>query len=345
MGWILWLRNRKTRPPSDESSGYGIHSFDTDPSAVPCPPVRIVDNRTFVLGLDHLYRETIKGHERTELLTCARTTAGVLGVGPADVPIEGYYSDDEQLTDYVRLMRALQMTTDAARPRVEHLPEFHRLLDVVSSPIFGPPKFDGHLLPNGTDPLSQALLNLDSWSVSGLAEESRRIAHESDDISLVGLAARTGDAVLIAATRESVVLYAAFVLGMKSRPETPRYSWEVDDELSRHAMRFVKSFNALLGESLPLPGASNANVYFEASCLNKIHQRCVRIGADMMKANHYHWAIRRTDSGTLEVDDFWDSRIWTTQMYRAKCGLRPVFTLGSLRDVELGVPPSPPARS
>ena len=36
------------------------------------PDQRIVDNRVFLLGLDELYRETMKTHERNELLRCAK---------------------------------------------------------------------------------------------------------------------------------------------------------------------------------------------------------------------------------------------------------------------------------
>jgi hypothetical protein len=59
----------------------------------------VVDNRVFLLGLDELYRESMKTHERSELLICARETADALSVAPADVPIEGYYTEDEALTN------------------------------------------------------------------------------------------------------------------------------------------------------------------------------------------------------------------------------------------------------
>jgi hypothetical protein len=59
---------------------------------------RVVNNRVFLLGLDELYRESMKRHERGELLGCARETTSVLSVTPADVPIEGYYAENEGLT-------------------------------------------------------------------------------------------------------------------------------------------------------------------------------------------------------------------------------------------------------
>lgn len=51
---------------------------------------RIVDNRTFLLGLDYLYRNAMKRHECGELLRCARHVAAALRVAPAAVPVEGY---------------------------------------------------------------------------------------------------------------------------------------------------------------------------------------------------------------------------------------------------------------
>jgi len=58
----------------------------------------VVDNRVFLLGLDQLYRERVKRHESTELLTCARAVAARLNVAPAAVPIEGYYTETKELS-------------------------------------------------------------------------------------------------------------------------------------------------------------------------------------------------------------------------------------------------------
>jgi hypothetical protein len=55
------------------------------------PVVRLeVDNRTFLLGLDELYRSAMKAREGTELLGCAEQVVNALGVVPAEVPVEGY---------------------------------------------------------------------------------------------------------------------------------------------------------------------------------------------------------------------------------------------------------------
>src|SRR4029079_15725650 len=83
------------------------------------PELRVVDNRVFLLGLDELYREAMKSHERGELRDAARSVASALDLDPAkgrDDPVEGYYTEDARLTEYFRLMRSLQAVDDRRRP-------------------------------------------------------------------------------------------------------------------------------------------------------------------------------------------------------------------------------------
>lgn len=54
----------------------------------------VVGNGVFVLGLDNLYRQRMKEHERDELLRCARTACAALGVAPETGPVEAYYVED-----------------------------------------------------------------------------------------------------------------------------------------------------------------------------------------------------------------------------------------------------------
>ncbi len=65
------------------------------------------------------------------LLKCARRVAEALNATPADVPVEGYYAEDAQLTEYFRLVRTLQHVDDGATSLVDSLPEFQRLRDVT----------------------------------------------------------------------------------------------------------------------------------------------------------------------------------------------------------------------
>jgi hypothetical protein len=277
----------------------------------------VVDNRVFLLGLDERYRDAMKKQERGQLLECAERVAAALHQPPADVLVEGYYAEEPVLTKYFRLLRALQRVPLSREAEVEQLPEFQRLLAVTSSPIFGSPVGE-YLLPIGRDPLSTALyaVPMADWSVPRLTAEAARLARQSDDISLVGLAARAEDPVVLAALRESVVLYAEIVLGRA--PVVPRYEyvWDVDPALAEAACRFVDAFNALFGKELPAPTAQNAELYWNACEESEVVGRCVRIGQSLPPTRYYHWAVRQDAEGQLSVHEFWNDEIVTTEQYR-----------------------------
>jgi len=279
---------------------------------------RIVTDRIFLLGLDRLYREAMKTHEREELLWCARSVARELDVAPADVPVEGYYAEEEPLTEYFRLMRALQKADANVAPRVASLLPFQRLLAVTSAPLYGHPVFNGRLLPAGRDPLTQALDDTKpDWALETLVAAAGRVARESDDISLVGLAARAQDAVVLAATRESVILYAGKSIGGMTIPRPIEYTWAVDEDMSRHARRFIDAFNELFDERLPAPDSANAEPYWRACRDNRIHCRCVHLGWDdrTQPVSHYHWVILEDSMAGYDVRDFWSAELWTTARY------------------------------
>jgi len=214
--------------------------------------VHVVDDVVFLLGLDHLYTNAIRRHEGTELLACARHVAsalrlprdGALGAAAA----EGYYTQDAGLAEYFGLVRSFQEVNEARAREVEHLPEFQRLLAVSSSPLFGVPRREGKLLPVGRDPLSLALhRTAPDWRAAQLVSVARTLAIESDDCSLVGLAAMHGDPVVLAALRESVVLYAEAVL-IIGLPQV-EFAWRVSPTLTERASRFVRTFRPIRGRS------------------------------------------------------------------------------------------------
>ncbi len=284
---------------------------------------RIVDNRVFLLGLDKMYRRAMMRHEEDELLTCARRVATVLAVSPAAVPVEGYYTENKRLTEYFLLMRALQTVPAERAPSVAALPEFTRLLAIASSPLYGIPSQQGKLLPAGYDALARALKETAPvWTVEGLVAAAGSYARATDDFSLAGLAARAGDAVVLAALRESVVLYQLVELGSAMMPRIEEkyvYVWKVDQDLAGQARKFIDTFNELCGEHLPGPDAKEAESYWHACACNEIRGRCVRIGrdTDVSPPQNYHWAIYNSDSETLAVHEFWHPELWTTQRYRA----------------------------
>lgn len=276
----------------------------------------VVDNRVFLLALDHLYREAMKRHERVELLSCARQVASALHLTPLAVPVEGYYAGDEQLTEYFRLMRTLQQVDEERRPAVAGLQAFRRLDQVTSAPLFGRPQPEGKLFAVGRDALSQALLRTQPpWTIARITIAARAAAQELDDISLVGLAARLEDAVVLAALRESVVLYAQ--LGWIDTPPAT-IEWQVDDDLAELAARFIDAFNALFGERLPPPVVEETHRYWRAYEDVKVVGRCVRLGSDdtQLPIRHYHWVICFGPDGQLTVHEFWHHEVWTTARYR-----------------------------
>ena len=277
--------------------------------------VRVVTDRVFLLGLDEMYRTAMKFHERRELLACARAVAKEIAAPPYEGPVEGYYSEDAELTEYFRLMRALQ-NVRAPASVASSKPQLARLVEVTSSPLFGKAKFRRFILPQGLDPLGTALDSVRPWSVPALVEGAYAIVVESDDFSLVGLACFAKDAVVITALRETMVLYALVMTGSGQAAPKPEYVWRVDPRIVERARKFVGTFNALFDEVLPDPVEESAADYFEAFMENRIAGRCVRIGKSPDGDSHYHWAIRRGGDGELAVEEFWASEIWTTQRYR-----------------------------
>lgn len=284
----------------------------------------IVDDRVFLLGLDDLYRRAMMRHESTELLACARRVARELGVSPAAVPVEGYYVASAQLTEYFRLIRALQTLNRTSASQMAKSRELRRLQTVLSAPLFGRAVQGDALLPGARDSLSDAVEESGAdpagWTVASLVALASARARATGDISLVGLAALVGDAVVLAASRESMVLYA--LSGATAAPpmeELPgvMYVWRVTEELARRASRFVSTFNALFADALPEPIAGNAKLFFDAADQDAIVGRCVCLGQTTSPPRFYHWAIRRRPDGTSEVEEFWASEIWTTARYRS----------------------------
>ena len=281
------------------------------------PVVRVIDDRTMVLGLDHLYRESMKEVEAGKYLQCARAVAKHLGVAPADVPVEGYYAETAELREYFTLMRALQKQDEAAERRVHGKKEFRALWELTTSGLYGRPEREGKLLPKGWDPLADALKGTTEWTLPRLLAGAHRIAMDADDWSLVGLAARTNDAFVVTATRESTVLYAVCVEGGIPFATDYRYEWKVDAALAAAANRFVETANRFLLTPLPRVQPQNAEVFYEAFRPTDVLGRCVRIGRDPSGGQHYHWAIRSL-RGAGDVEEFWSPEIWTTTRYRAE---------------------------
>lgn len=284
---------------------------------------RVVDNRVFLVGLDELYRSAMKNHERGELLRCAKQVADDLSLKPANVPVEGYYTEDESLTTYFRYMRALQDASGNRESEIRHDSAYRRLKEVTESPLFGVPLESDRLFKQGRDALFNAIKATgNDLNVEAITLHAYKSASASAEYSLVALGALARDPIVLAALRESVVLYAAiYWLG---KPPTPKYEWAVHPIVEERARQFVDEFNGLFSEFLPRPRPEHASTYWDACDLHGLLGRCVRIAIDdsTMPAKSYHWAVDHSVSGQLVVSDFWDTDVWTTTRYREFKGYR-----------------------
>lgn len=275
---------------------------------------KIVDNRVFLLGLDAFFREGMKVYESGELLELAQEIVQELKVDVHDCPIEGYYSETAELTEYFRLIRTLQACDEGRAQDVQSAGGLRRLRQVCGSRVYGEPTRVG-MLSVGKDPVAFALDVLKpDWELGEIVRLAKEKSISSDDYSLVGLAARCGDPVIIAATRETVVLHAMILTA--AFVEEKEYIWRVDDDLARLAGRFTATVKKDIGFVIPAPSAENCEAYYH-SATGDIIGRCVRLGYNdaVRPTVHYHWAIRIID-GEYEVDEFWDEKLWTTEMYR-----------------------------
>ena len=282
----------------------------------------VVTDRILLLGLDAVYREGMKRQESSILLSCARVVAKALAVDAATGPVEGYYVENEKLSEYFQLVKALQATDVDRRSEVERMPVFARILSVFSSKIYGYLTNHDGVLPTGHDCLSTALqTSAGHWETSALLKASGSAATENDDYSLVGLASRLSDAVCVTAVRETVVLYAEKALtgdDLDDLLRTPVYTWEVSEEVAENANRFIDEYNSLFDLELPAANQENAKLFFQAYLDNDLEGRCVCIGTDnqSMRTKYYHWTIDRSPDGNLTASDFWSEEVWTTEKYR-----------------------------
>lgn len=277
----------------------------------------IVDNRTFLIGLDYLFRKNQKRFETETLLPIVEGVNNDLNLEIKNFPVEGYYNETEELKRYFTIIRNLQGVEIDKEVEIRDINGFNRLLSYVGSKIFGE-GIREKLLPRCIDSLGKAIgETYPNWNILNITETANKIFLGTRDYSLVGLACYIKDEVAITALRESVVLYSGVILGA-SMMIKKSYKWSVDKELQDRANKFIQEFNLLTGLNLPLALPENARVYYEACDDNNILYRCVNIGKDETGLRFYHWAIEKGHDNNFYVKDFWDDHLWTTEEYRQK---------------------------
>jgi hypothetical protein len=279
---------------------------------------KVVDNRALILALDYLYRENMKKFEAEKLLYKSRQLINTLSLSVLDAPVEGYYHESEELKEYFLNLRTLQQCPAERKIELENLDAYQILSKVTDSEIYGKGKSNG-FLPRRLDPLYYALQNIpvSKWDVESITTEAHSISIDSDDISLVGIAASINDSVVLAALRESVALYGTVAAGCAIIPPKIIYKWNVDSKLQSKVNRFINIFNELSSGNIKEASPENVEYYYEASDENEIFGRCIYIGYDDTKIpiERYHWAIK-CEAGNAIVDDFWSEELWTTKRYQ-----------------------------
>lgn len=286
--------------------------------------VRIVDDRSLVLGLDQMYRDEMKALESNELLECVREVVATLKTTPSQqIPVEGYYWESETLTEYFYGMRHLQGLPEDRRPEVDGLNSFQKLSKVASSRIYGEPVASEFLLPRSRTSLDRVLSALPESesllkevSVESIIQQGKEIAMQNQDGSFVGLALQTGDPVVVAACRESVVLYNDCVFIAAAPEPTYVYEWNVSPAMEKLTQQFVRHLEEATGIRLPTPGPETARSYSYAGDANEIQGRCVAL-AQHPTLGWYHWAIYYDrDLKRNETQAFWAKKLWTTKLYK-----------------------------
>lgn len=281
-----------------------------------------MDDRTLILALDFLYRESMKFFEKETLLAESRKLLDALALTAIDAPVEGYYCESEELKEYFLNIKTLQQCPMERKREVECLEPYRQLSKVMSSEIFGSGKSES-FLPQRLDPLYEALQNVPvgKWTVEKLTSEAHAISRKTDDISLVGIAASIHDAVVLTALRESVALYGVVAAGCATNSFKFEYKWNVTAGVKDKVNRFISTFNELTLSTIKEAEPDNIVYFHDAFAKNDIMGRCIYIGYDDTDEpiQRYHWAINY-DAGRAIVDAFWSNDLWTTERYqKEKC--------------------------
>ena len=264
----------------------------------------------------------MKVFETECLLPYSKALMNQLSLQAQNFPIEGYYVESDALKEYFLNIRTLQKRSNVDAQSVRNSEPYQALLKVVSSEIYGSKLLQSEgFFPERLNSLYSALDTTDpnDWTVETLTDKAYQFSVADNDISLVGLAAFIQDAVVLAALRESVVLYSAIASGSELEPPTYKYVWNVSEELQSRANQFIQLFNQLTSSPIRQACAENTEYFNNAYEDNEILGRCVFIGFDDSKIPkaYYHWAINYEDQGgNLVVDAFWDTKIWTTEYYQ-----------------------------
>lgn len=316
-------------------------------------PKAKMDERTLVHGLIVMFQRALSASIKRELYGCAQRVADELGLEPSRSRsgIPDFCKGDAILSHYFQIVEELRHA--CWQQRVDAMPEFQRIASVMTSPLFGlatsrssavtmgsfgcgfvsgcggSSSANDHKVQMSTpkDAFARAVCTIEqdlilgrvaTWSIDELTTMAQSIAAEADDVSLVGLAARVGDPMLMILAR----LQPKAGRTLDDDPED-EFDWQVGPAFAASVGAFVDVANKLLDAELPAPTADNASAYFWASTGISLGGQCVPLGMLRLgyrnKHGTYHWAIREPHmvsrlSGP-EAEQFVDTKLWDSERY------------------------------
>jgi len=279
----------------------------------------IVNDFEFIIGLDSFYREKMKKYEVKILLPLIKEIFQNIDIQKKNFPIEGYYYENEDLTEYFNYVKTLKTLNNDYKPKIENMQGYKKLLNILCSGLYGNYYFNESILPITKDPIYRTLENLsfDNWKSEKIIKTAFSIIKEENDFSIISLGIIKKDPIILTALRESVALYSDIFVG--SAPNLTvkyeyKYIWNVSNEIQNKANNIIEIFNGICPYKIPIAEEKNVKKYYDEYVSNPINIRCIRIGIDNIGKN-YHWAIINTDylKRNYKFKEFWDSKFWTTE--------------------------------
>jgi hypothetical protein len=268
----------------------------------------VIDDCRFVIALTEFFRDRFRIYETDTLLPLARDVAKRLGIRPLDVPVEGYYAETEELSEYFRLVRGFQ------QEKIERcsVPQSLRELRAVFlSGFMGRVCSEDNqsLLPRLSNALNAALERVSRWNVVTVTRSSKESVLREDE-DLIAVAAATGHPVPLCNARETMVLATALI--SEQEDDYPKTIWRVSSQVESLGAAFVRKLAAVTDIRLPEPQAAFASVYASRLQSLSLDGRCVCLGFQYStERGFYHWYIDESTEQS-SVIDFWSTSIWTT---------------------------------
>ncbi len=308
----------------------------------------VIDDIQYFRALESEVRDGMKSFE-ISLLPVAEQAVKDSGFSVGTYPVEGYYHEKPELTQYFNCIRTLQGNyTTTITPAIQHL---H---NVYTHPIFGLkqgmrtainqtdvyyPQLNPVTISPVVDPVTVATQRLapphklPDWTTESIIQEAEKIPK---GICLVGLALLVDelhkekgkyDPVATCAARETTVLSAMKWINITSVGPETKIDWRVSPKVEAYGKEVVNGYNDLITEYSMMvkrsQGSKSAQRIVRQMTPKNVEsvlkhapdmRRCVNLCADD-RVGFYHWAIQEKN-GRYHVVDFYAPQIVTTKEYQ-----------------------------